>query len=421
MLQQHINIIGASSLPPSSSPSSAKNSSFAPHQNFQKWKPRTQPLNFRRSEILQSFSRNPSSAILSRRTQQRLKVSAVFSSFDSPSGAVRVNTAYKRVANCLVFPPLAGRKPRALIHFIGGAFIGAVPEVTYSLFIELLRQQDFLIIATPYNVTFEHVIAAELVHQKFQKGREALVNGECIIPGVYADDVANLPIFSMGHSNGALLQLLVGCVFQEGLPKANAVISFNNKPAADAVPYFEQLGPVTAQLAPFIAASPLLNISRGMTGDPLKFFLDAASPAMSQYDKESLQSLQNFIEQIPLVLDQVSKGTSEFTPAPIENRKTIGIEYRVKNTLLVKYKVDAIDESDIIEDILMPAVQRFGGSLKKITIDGNHITPCVQDIKWELGKVYTPFDAVGQLFRNAALSEIRETVASVSSWFETFL
>lgn len=296
-----------------------------------------------------------------------------------------------------------------------------MPEVTYSLFIELLRRQDFLIIATPYNVTFEHVLAAELVHRKFQKGREALANGECILPGVNADDITRLPVFSIGHSNGALLQLLVGCLFQEDLPKANAVIAFNNKPAADAVPYFEQLGPVTAQLAPIIAASPLLNISRGMTGDSLKNLMDAAVPVLPQFDKESLQSLQNFIEQIPLVLDQVSRGMSEFTPAPLENQKTIGNDYRVQNTLLVKYKVDAIDESDIIEDILKSGVQKFDGSLTKITIDGNHITPCVQDIVWETGKVYTPFDAVGQLFRNVALSEIRETVASVSNWFETFL
>lgn len=351
-----------------------------------------------------------------------MKVSVAFSTFGSPSsGAFTVNTAYKRVADCIAFPPLAGRKPRALIHFIGGAFIGAVPEVTYSLFIELLRRQDFLIIATPYNVTFEHVLAAELVHRKFQKGREALANGECILPGVNADDITRLPVFSIGHSNGALLQLLVGCLFQEDLPKANAVIAFNNKPAADAVPYFEQLGPVTAQLAPIIAASPLLNISRGMTGDSLKNLMDAALPVLPQFDKESLQSLQNFIEQIPLVLDQVSRGMSEFTPAPLENQKTIGNDYRVQNTLLVKYKVDAIDESDIIEDILKSGVQKFDGSLTKITIDGNHITPCVQDIVWETGKVYTPFDAVGQLFRNVALSEIRETVASVSNWFETFL
>eukprot|EP00250_Pteridium_aquilinum_P006411 c16347_g1_i1 orf=57-1415(+) len=402
-------------------PRPSRISSYASHQKAQLWQS-LWPSSLRSplSVFMPSYSRS-SSAVWLNKKAQRLKVSAAFSTFGSPSGVPTVNTAYRRVADCLVFPPLPGRKPRALIHFIGGAFIGAVPEVTYSLFIELLRRQDFLIIATPYNVTFEHVLAAELVHQKFQKGKKALVNGELIVPGVNTDDITRLPVFSIGHSNGALLQLLVGCRFQEDLPKANAVIAFNNKPAADAVPYFEQLGPVTAQLTPIIAASPLSNISRGLTGDSLKNLLDAASPVFPQYDKESLQSLQNFIEQIPLVLDQVSRGISEFTPAPLENRKTIENDYGVENTLLVKYKVDAIDESDIIEDILKPAVQKRDGSLTKITIDGNHITPCVQDIRWEIGKVYTPLDAVGQLFRNVALSEIRETVVSVSSWLETFL
>lgn len=43
----------------------------------------------------------------------------------------------------------------------------------------------------------------------------------------------------------------------------------------------------------------------GHAGDSLKNLMDAAVPVLPQFDKESLQSLQNFIEQIPLVLDQV--------------------------------------------------------------------------------------------------------------------
>lgn len=38
---------------------------------------------------------------------------------------------YKRVGSCLVIPPPKGKKPRAIIKFLGGAFIGAIPEVTY--------------------------------------------------------------------------------------------------------------------------------------------------------------------------------------------------------------------------------------------------------------------------------------------------
>lgn len=38
---------------------------------------------------------------------------------------------YKRVDSCLVIPPPKGKKPTAIVEFLGGAFIGAVPEVTY--------------------------------------------------------------------------------------------------------------------------------------------------------------------------------------------------------------------------------------------------------------------------------------------------
>lgn len=38
---------------------------------------------------------------------------------------------YRRSDSCLVIPPPNGMKPRAIIKFLGGAFVGAVPEVTY--------------------------------------------------------------------------------------------------------------------------------------------------------------------------------------------------------------------------------------------------------------------------------------------------
>lgn len=40
---------------------------------------------------------------------------------------------YTKLDSCLVIPPTLNRaKPRAIIKFLGGAFIGAVPEVTYG-------------------------------------------------------------------------------------------------------------------------------------------------------------------------------------------------------------------------------------------------------------------------------------------------
>lgn len=45
-----------------------------------------------------------------------------------------INKIYKRLESCLVIPPPRGKPPRAIVQFLGGAFIGAIPEVTYGFF-----------------------------------------------------------------------------------------------------------------------------------------------------------------------------------------------------------------------------------------------------------------------------------------------
>lgn len=52
-------------------------------------------------------------------------------SSSSFSGSTVNNKIYQRLGSCPIIPPLNGKKPRAIIKFLGGAFIGAVPEVTY--------------------------------------------------------------------------------------------------------------------------------------------------------------------------------------------------------------------------------------------------------------------------------------------------
>lgn len=59
---------------------------------------------------------------------------------------------YSRMDSCLVIPPPLGKKPRAIIKFLGGAFIGAVPEVTYrSLFHTHLSKLIFYFFNAPEN------------------------------------------------------------------------------------------------------------------------------------------------------------------------------------------------------------------------------------------------------------------------------
>lgn len=56
-----------------------------------------------------------------------------------------------------------------------------------------------------------------------------------------AAEYGALPVVGIGHSCGALLQLLITCLFPDTPRAANALISFNNKPVTEAVPGFEEL------------------------------------------------------------------------------------------------------------------------------------------------------------------------------------
>ncbi|KAK1631116.1 hypothetical protein QYE76_005431 [Lolium multiflorum] len=82
---------------------------------------------------------------------------------------------YLREHSCLLFPPPRGRRPLAVVKFLGGAFIGAVPEATYGYLLELLAQEGFLVVCVPYNVTFDHAAAAREVFRRFHGCYDALL------------------------------------------------------------------------------------------------------------------------------------------------------------------------------------------------------------------------------------------------------
>lgn len=138
---------------------------------------------------------------------------------------------YKRMDSCLVIPPPKGIKPKAIIKFVGGAFIGAVPEVTYRLdklwfplnFVELglkvesfldfvfwvvlvnsyllenLAREGYLIICVPYNVTFDHAQVTRQVFDRFHACFDSILASGLPDSGLSAADIVDLPLYSVGH------------------------------------------------------------------------------------------------------------------------------------------------------------------------------------------------------------------------------
>lgn len=132
--------------------------------------------------------------------------------------------------NYILRPPMDQGTPRALVHFLGGALVGAVPHVSYRYMLERLADKGFLVVATPYSLSFDHLETCDAVIQRF----------ETIAP-MLAQQYGAVPVVGVGHSCGALLHLLITSLFPDTPRAANALVSFNNKPIKDAVPFFEEV------------------------------------------------------------------------------------------------------------------------------------------------------------------------------------
>ena len=135
--------------------------------------------------------------------------------------------------NWFLVPP----RPRALVHFLGGAFVAAAPHLTYRWLLEALYQEGYAVVSTPFVNTFDHsAIAAETL-TTFEQG--------LIFLRKQRPDIQSLPIYGLGHSMGCKVHLLIGSTL--GVERAgNIFISFNNFPARKSIPLLEQI----VQLAP---------------------------------------------------------------------------------------------------------------------------------------------------------------------------
>jgi acetyl esterase/lipase len=73
--------------------------------------------------------------------------------------------------NYILRPPNdTEQQPRALLHFLGGALLGAAPQLTYRYLLERLARRGYLIVATPYQLSFDHLKTCDEIIDKFERG-----------------------------------------------------------------------------------------------------------------------------------------------------------------------------------------------------------------------------------------------------------
>lgn len=283
------------------------------------------------------------------------------STFNQPGG----RDDWQRVAGAWVLRPPHRATPKAIVHFVGGAFVGAAPQLTYRLLLELLASKGLMIIATPFPTGFNHLAISDQTHFMFDRCMSQL-----------RSEVSDLPIFGIGHSLGALVHLLISSRYPVQR-SGNVFLSFNNKPATESLPFITPfLGPGAAAIAPIIArlaASPLTAQFTGMS-DLLKSF----SPAAVQQFMPLLDQLQ------PLYMN-LAKGEQEFVPHPDETRTLVRGCYGTPQNLAIKFVDDTIDETDRLTQLLQnDAAVAATLNLTVRSLPGDHVRPLRQEVPSEV-------------------------------------
>lgn len=245
---------------------------------------------------------------------------------------------WREIAGNWVYLP---DRPRAIIHFLGGAFVATAPQITYRFLLEDLAEQGYGIIATPFFNTFDHYEITDQVYRSLERVIDRL-------------QLQSLPIYGVGHSMGCKVHLLI-CSQYDVQRAGNIFISFNNFSAKDAV--------------------PLLN-------------------------------------QMP------SEFGVEFTPSPEQTLDLVDKYYNIRRNLIVKFRDDNIDQSYTLERTLKPL---FPGMTTFQNLSGNHLTPLGQDVQWQAGSMFTPFDAIGQWLKQEVYKDLHQLKREVNRWLNPSL
>lgn len=237
---------------------------------------------------------------------------------------------------------LIPRHPIGIVHFLGGAFVAAAPQLTYRWLLEQLAAKNYAVVATPFVNTLDHAAIAQSVLQSFESAIAEL-HSTSVLRKRY------LPIYGLGHSMGCKLHLLIGSLFP--VERAgNILISFNNYAAREAIPLVQQFTPAFAV---------------------------------------------------------------EFTPSPLETSTLVRSRYNVRRNLVIKFTNDTIDQTAALAELLQ---QRFPDMVTVQKLPGTHTTPLGQDIKWQTGSTFTPFDAFGQWFKQEAYRDLNQLKRTLLLW-----
>ena len=338
------------------------------------------------------------------------------STYDSHNVFVRGNWIEVN-GNYILRPSTDDNPPVGVIHFLGGAFVGAIPHLAYKNLLESLGNAGYLIVATPYRLEFDYAKTCDSILEKFDNVATEL-----------AKEYGPLPVVGIGHSCGALLQSLITSLFPSAPRAANVLISFNNKPAREAIPALEELiVPLSSILNnEYSRASPSprdnfldVGIMARTFEEKLDEFFPISLPISNVVGTELIPIFRESVkvmDQIPDVMNMIGKGEREFIPSPSDTKEVCRRMYRARSTLLLKFDDDSLDESEEIEEVLREAntIMRMKRPMIEMDVElkylhGTHLTPLTQILSLDIpGELTIPIldSVVKNLLRDQILGNV---------------
>ena len=269
--------------------------------------------------------------------------------------------------NWIFRPPSTSAPAKGIVFFLGGAFVGAAPQLAYNKFCSSLANEGYVVLATPYELSFDYVELCDSILSTADPAFEQLLRE-------YPED---LPLFGIGHSCGALLHVLLSSIYRgaggalaDCERQANVLISFNNKPANEAIPFFGELvAPAAASVLRF-DRDPLLRPWRAAVDETrrrLATVSGAAGASVSASAATLAAQLLPVLEQIEPILREIDGGRVEFAPSRVEVERVASQLYDCRATLVVRFEGDSLDESPPL-----PSVLQAGGGDVKLTLARRH-------------------------------------------------
>jgi hypothetical protein len=222
-----------------------------------------------------------------------------------------------------------------VVHFTGGAVLGSYPHLCYDALLSSLSDASgLMVVATPYELGTDHDALASEAQRKLR----ATLSAVCVRDDY---DVNMLPLFGLGHSLGAKLQVLLAC--RGGAQRAAVLLAFNNASATDSVRVLEQF------------ARAFLQDGR------------AAGRGVSDAVLGAMPFISAMAERA------ASAAGLNFTPGPPETLQRATAEYMVRRSLMLAFDNDTLHHSS---DLAL-ALQSRKETIELLTRPGNHLTPVV--------------------------------------------